>query len=158
MQLKFMLGFLLILAAVAVLVISATQNNATYLMTVEELLKRQQEIGDRPVKLSGAVLGDTIQEDPRTLTIRFTIVHIPGDNAEINRMGGLAQVLHDAVENPDLPRLEVEYHGVRPDLLKNEAQAIVTGKLDQNGVFQAEELLLKCPTRYEEAVPQPTQP
>jgi cytochrome c-type biogenesis protein CcmE len=44
--------------------------------------------------------------------------------------------------------------GPKPDLLRNEAQAIVTGKLNEDGVFYAEELLLKCPTRYEEAVPQ----
>ena len=41
-----------------------------------------------------------------------------------------------------------------PDLLKNEAQAIVTGKMGADGVFYAKELLLKCPTKYEEAVPE----
>ena len=41
-----------------------------------------------------------------------------------------------------------------PDLLKNEAQAIMTGRMGEDGVFYAEELLLKCPTRYEEAVPE----
>jgi cytochrome c-type biogenesis protein CcmE len=29
----------------------------------------------------------------------------------------------------------------------------MTGHLGEDGVFYAEELLLKCPTRYEEAVP-----
>jgi cytochrome c-type biogenesis protein CcmE len=29
----------------------------------------------------------------------------------------------------------------------------MTGRMDDNGVFQASELLLKCPTRYEEEVP-----
>jgi cytochrome c-type biogenesis protein CcmE len=38
-------------------------------------------------------------------------------------------------------------------LLKNEAQAIDTGKLGQDGVVYADELLLKCPTRYEQDVP-----
>jgi len=50
--------------------------------------------------------------------------------------------------------LKIEYSGVRPDQLKNEAQAIVTGTLRADGVFEAEELLLKCPTRYEESIPQ----
>ena len=35
--------------------------------------------------------------------------------------------------------------------LKNEAQAIVVGKLGADGVFYADELLLKCPTRYDQA-------
>jgi cytochrome c-type biogenesis protein CcmE len=30
----------------------------------------------------------------------------------------------------------------------------MTGYLDENGLFHAEELLLKCPTKYEEAVPE----
>jgi cytochrome c-type biogenesis protein CcmE len=47
----------------------------------------------------------------------------------------------------------VVYHGPKPDLLRDEAQAIITGKLDAEGMFEAEELLLKCPTKYEEAVP-----
>jgi cytochrome c-type biogenesis protein CcmE len=47
----------------------------------------------------------------------------------------------------------VVYSGVRPDLLRNEAQAIMTGRMGSDGKFHAEELLLKCPTKYEEAVP-----
>ena len=47
----------------------------------------------------------------------------------------------------------VVYVGPKPDLLKNEAQAIVTGKLGEDGVFYADELLLKCPTKYEETLP-----
>jgi cytochrome c-type biogenesis protein CcmE len=50
-------------------------------------------------------------------------------------------------------RLQVEYVGPMPDLLRHEAQAIVTGRVGDDGVFYAEELLLKCPTRYEEDVP-----
>ena len=50
--------------------------------------------------------------------------------------------------------MEIVYNGVKPDLLRNEAQAIMTGRLGQDGKFYADELLLKCPTKYEEAVPQ----
>jgi cytochrome c-type biogenesis protein CcmE len=40
-----------------------------------------------------------------------------------------------------------------PDLLQDEAQAILTGKLLDTGVFEADEILLKCPTKYEGSVP-----
>jgi cytochrome c-type biogenesis protein CcmE len=50
--------------------------------------------------------------------------------------------------------MKVQYVGPLPDLLRNEAQAIVTGKLGEDGIFYADELLLKCPTKYEEAVPE----
>jgi hypothetical protein len=38
------------------------------------------------------------------------------------------------------------------------AQAILTGQLDDNGVFYASELLLKCPSRYEEVAPLQAEP
>jgi cytochrome c-type biogenesis protein CcmE len=65
----------------------------------------------------------------------------------------LAAVLHQAVNDPAARRLQVVYVGPKPDLLRDEAQAIVTGRLGDDGVFYADELLLKCPTRYEEALP-----
>jgi len=100
------------------------------------------------------VLGDSIQYDSQNLRLTFTIADIPADNAEIEAQGGLAAVLHAAVQDPTRPTLVVVYDGVMPDLLKNEAQAIVTGKMGADGVFYAKELLLKCPTKYEEAVPE----
>jgi len=47
----------------------------------------------------------------------------------------------------------VVYIGPKPDLLRDEAQAIMTGHMAADGIFYADELLLKCPTRYEQAVP-----
>jgi cytochrome c-type biogenesis protein CcmE len=58
------------------------------------------------------------------------------------------------VNDPTRQRVSVNYVGAKPDLLRGEAQAIMTGKLGDDGVFYADELLLKCPTKYEEAVPE----
>jgi cytochrome c-type biogenesis protein CcmE len=55
--------------------------------------------------------------------------------------------------DPSRSRMKVVYVGPMPDLLRNEAQAIMTGHIGEDGVFYAEELLLKC-HRYEEAVPE----
>ena len=110
----------------------------------------------KDVRISGAVVGDSIQYDPQTLTLKFLIADIPGDNNVIEQQGGLAAVLHAAVLDTNRPRLQIVYTGVKPDLLRNEAQAIITGKLGQDGVFNASELLLKCPTKYQDAVPQQT--
>jgi hypothetical protein len=48
------------------------------------------------------------------------------------------------------------YTGPKPDLLQHEAQAIAEGKLNPDGTFVASNLLLKCPTRYEDQLPTPT--
>jgi len=81
------------------------------------------------------------------------VANVPGDNNTIDAQGGLAAVLHAAVVDPSRPRMQVIYKGAKPDLLQNEAQAIMTGKMGADGVFTASELLLKCPTRYQNAVP-----
>lgn len=150
---KFIIGGVLILAAVVYLIASSTQASAEYFLTVNELNAEGTSAINKSVRLSGAVIGDTIQYDASTLTLTFEVAHVPGDNADIEAQGGLAAVLHEAVIDPSRSRVKVVYEGVMPDLLRNEAQAIMTGKLGEDGVFHAEELLLKCPTKYEEAVP-----
>lgn len=154
MKRKFIFGGILILAAIVYLIISSSQANAQYFLTVNELNTKAKEMSGREIRISGAVVGDSIKFDPNTLDLTFDVVHIPGDNAEIDKMGGLAEVLHQAVSDTSLIHLPVIYNGPKPDLLKNEAQAIMTGTLDDKGVFHANELLLKCPTRYDEAVPE----
>jgi cytochrome c-type biogenesis protein CcmE len=152
-RIKFIIGGLLIIAAVVYFIVSSTIANAQYFMTVDELAAKGDTFRGRNVRISGAVIGDSIEYDPQTLNLTFTIAHVPGDNREIEAAGGLAMVLHRAVMDPGGKRLQVVYNGVMPDLLRNEAQAILTGKLGEDGVFYAEELLLKCPTKYEDAIP-----
>jgi len=150
---KFIIGGLLILAAVIYLIISATQANAEYFMTVNEIESKGNTLVGRSLRISGAVVGTTIQYDPQTMDLTFEIANVPGDNAAIEMGGGLAKVLHAAVTDPTRTRLMIVYSGPKPDLLRDEAQAIVTGHLGEDGIFYADELLLKCPTKYQEAVP-----
>lgn len=150
---KFIIGGLLIIAAVVYLIISSTQASAQYFLTIAELNQKGASVVGRDIRISGAVIGDSIQYDSQTLNLTFLIADIPADNKLIDEQGGLAAVLHAAVMDPSRPTLKVIYNGVKPDLLKNEAQAIMTGKLGEDGVFHADELLLKCPTKYEDAVP-----
>lgn len=151
---KFIIGGLLIIAATIYLIISSTQASAQYFMTIDEINSKGGQVSGRELRVSGAVIGDTIQYDSQNLKLTFEVAHVPGDNKEIEAQGGLAEVLHQAVADTSRNRLKVEYTGVMPDLLRNEAQAIMTGKIGDDGVFYAEELLLKCPTKYEEAVPE----
>ncbi|MEI7845026.1 MAG: cytochrome c maturation protein CcmE [Chloroflexota bacterium] len=156
-RMKFFLGGFLILAAVVYLIVSSTQASAQYFLTIDELNAKKASMVDKNVRVSGAVIGDTITYDADTLTLGFTVAHVSGDNAEIEKEGGLAVVLHQAVIDPERSKMKVVYVGVKPDLMRNEAQAIMTGHLGADGVFYADELLLKCPTKYEEAVPQQAQ-
>ena len=153
MNKKFLLGGLLIIAAVVYLIVSSTQASAQYYLTVNEINEKGSDVLDRDLRISGAVIGDSIVYDVETLTLTFTIAHIAGDNDELDAEGGLAAALHNAVTDPDRARLEIVHVGPKPDLLQDEAQAIMTGRLGEDGKFYADELLLKCPTKYEDAVP-----
>jgi cytochrome c-type biogenesis protein CcmE len=155
-KMKFVVGGLLIVAAVIYLIVSSTQAGAQYFLTVDELNAQSQDVIGRDLRISGAVIGDSIEYDPQSLNLTFTVAHVPGDNNEIEAQGGLAQVLYEAVNDPERTQLQVVYNGVKPDLLRHEAQAIMTGQIGEDGVFYADELLLKCPTKYEEAVPEQT--
>jgi cytochrome c-type biogenesis protein CcmE len=150
---KFMIGGILILGAVVLLIWTSTSANAEYFLTINELNTKGSSMVDKNLRVSGAVIGDSIQYDAQSLTLTFEVAHVPGDNAEIDAQGGLAVVLHAAVIDPSRARMKVVYIGPKPDLLRNEAQAIMTGHLGADGIFYADELLLKCPTKYEEAVP-----
>ena len=151
---KFVIGGILILGAVVFLIWSSTAATSEDFLTIDELNAKGVEVANRNLRVSGAVIGDTIKYDAQTLTLTFEVAHVPGDQAVLEDEGGLAEALHQAVIDPSRNRMTVEYVGPMPDLLRNEAQAIVTGKLGDDGVFYADELLLKCPTKYEEAVPE----
>ncbi len=157
-RLKFIIGGLLIISAIIYLIISSTKANAQYFFTLDELKSRGPSIVGQNVRISGAVLGDSIQYDPQSLALHFTVANVPADNKQIEAQGGLAAVLHAAVTDSSRTRMQIIYYGPKPDLLRDEAQAIMTGHLGEDNIFYADELLLKCPTKYEEAVPSQVAP
>lgn len=151
LRLPFILGGVVILAAVAFLIASGTAAGARFFITVDEVVNNPAYAG-QTVRVSGAVLGESIQYDARNLTIDFTIANVP------SQYDDLATALHDAVGDPNAAHMRVHVdNSVKPELLQNEAQAILTGKLGADGIFYATELNLKCPSRFIEAGPQQDQ-
>jgi cytochrome c-type biogenesis protein CcmE len=145
---------LVVMGAMIAMLISATLASGRYFITVDEVSARTDLVG-KTVKVSGAVVGSTIKFDADTQTISFTIAHVPDNIGAIEKAGGLAKALHMAVEDTNLRRMSVVVKNqAMPDLLQNEAQAILTGKLGSDGVFYADELNLKCPSKYQSDVPQ----
>lgn len=144
-RLKFISAGLLILAAVLYLLVSGTLQGARYFITVRELLDDESYLG-RTVRIAGAVDGESIDYDSEKAIIRFEIVNIPSEYDD------LATALREALLDPAAARLSVIVRDAAiPDLLQHEAQAILTGALGPDGVFAGTELLLKCPSRFEES-------
>ena len=115
-RLKFIFGGVLIIAAVVYLIFSSSQANAQYFLTVDELQANPTANLNRSLRVSGAVVGDSIQYDFKNLLLTFVVAHVPGDNEEIEAQGGLAEVLHQAVIDPDRTRMtgDLYWRDARP--------------------------------------------
>ncbi len=152
-SLKFVLVSVVLVGIVGFLLISGTASTGRYFITVDALLARSNFQG-QTVKITGAVVGSSIQNDQNKKTIRFTLANLNDESDALGKAGGLASALHLAVIDPTSQKVTVEMvDQPMPDLLQNEAQAIITGKLGADGVFHADEVLLKCPSRYQSDVP-----
>lgn len=137
-RLKFVVGGVLLVAAIVYLVVNAMSGNTQLYKTVEEFYAEQNQLVGRDLRIAGFVIGDSIeftQIDATTSRLEFDIVD------DINNPG---QTLHVVAMNEP-----------KPDLLQHEAQALVEGSANENGEFVSNPggLLLKCPTRYEELDP-----
>jgi len=125
-RVKFIVGGAVIALAIFYLIFTATQSTASYFLTVEELFDKGSVIYDRNVRVSGKVVGDSVDFNSRDLVLRFEVA---GESGET---------------------LPVVFNGPKPDQMRHEAEAIVEGKFD-GSQFNAQEVLLKCPSRYEES-------
>ncbi len=132
-QTKFLVGGLVVVLVMVYLVFSSLSGATQYYLTVAEL--KAQGPSNRIVRVNGIVDGDSIQYDPRTLTLQFELVDDSG-------------------------RLSVMHHDVMPDMLRDGADAVVEGKYREDGVLEVNPngLLLKCPSKYEEASTSTAQP
>ena len=123
-------------------------------MTVSELLVKKDNAIDKQLRISGAVIGESIEFDEGSGQLSFIIADVPADYETVEQQGGLAIVLENAVNDPNRAQIQSVFVGAQPELLRNMAQAIIIGELHSDGIFYADEILLKCPSRYEEAVPE----
>jgi cytochrome c-type biogenesis protein CcmE len=137
MKPKYLLGFALIAAAIVFLIVTSMQANAQYFLTVSQLRDRGQAVVDQNVRISGAVVYDN------------SVLYEVRNNEPYLEFSVVDTEDQIGKQKP----LRIVYKGPKPDLLQPHAQAIVEGHLAADGNFYADNLLLKCPTRYEEQFP-----
>lgn len=131
-KLKFIIGGLLIVAAILYLVFSSIQSTGAYYMTVAEVNDDAATLVGKKIRVSGAVVHESENWDAPNLLLSFDVTDETGEN------------------------MPVSFHGSRPSNFGRATEAIIEGELSADGVFHADTLLLKCPSRYEEA-PEVTQ-
>ncbi len=122
---RLFVGIAVVLVAVGVLLWLGFGRGVVYYYSVSEL----KAIGAvQHVRVSGELVGGSLL-DEAAATFTFTLQD--------------RDVGADAVT--------VLYEGALPDLFKNEAgvHIVAEGAYDGNGVFSAETLITKCPSKYE---------
>lgn len=124
---KLIIGISLILGVIGTLVVTSMGKAATLNMTVDEFDEAKVAASVKPVKVSGKLVGDSVEWDPENILLTFEL----------------------RGEEEGSKTVSVRYEGVKPDTLNDGWEAIVEGNLNEDGVFVATDLLVKCPSKYE---------
>ena len=124
---RLIVGVVVVVAAIAFLMLTAFSGNTMYYYKVDEVLGKQAELLNKPIRLQGAVVPGSVQFDIKVPLLSFKLKGEGGKN--------------DAIP--------VEYRGVKPDNLEEATAVIAEGRLNASGVMQASKLLLQCPSKYE---------
>jgi cytochrome c-type biogenesis protein CcmE len=122
---KFIVGGVIITLAIVCLIYTGVQSSGAYFLTIDELHTRGAAIENQTVRVAGKVDAATIDFNNRDLLLTFDVTSETGQ------------------------RMHVIFNGPKPDQMREGAEAIIEGKYNGQN-FNAQTLLLKCPSRYEE--------
>jgi len=128
-KIKFIVGGVVIVALIGYLIVSSISNAGAYYREVGEVLAQNSQLQGKSLRVNGNIVTESIKYDAPTLSLDFKI----SDPTDVSK------------------QLDIHFHGVQPDQITREgSSAIVEGTLGTNGIVEANNLLLKCPSRYEE--------
>ena len=122
---KFLIGGVIVAVVIAVLIATSFSGSTSDYLTIAEVRALGPE-QTRDSRVAGAIVPDSVEWSTRELHLTFEIEDETG-------------------------HLPISYHGPQPDMLVDAVEAVAIGKYDPaDQVFEAEELLMKCPSKYEE--------
>ncbi len=124
---RFLIVGLVVAIALGYLGFTAFQGASMYYLTVDELLARNDAAYGERVRLMGKVEEGSVVTNSETNTLRFAVADEGGTS------------------------LPVVYSGTVPDAFKQGSDVVVEGSLARTGTFEADSLLVKCPSKYEAA-------
>jgi cytochrome c-type biogenesis protein CcmE len=120
---RYIIGALIIVAALTYIIYGGMQQAIVYFVTPTELRAKERTSTDKFLRMGGMVVKGSLQKDVKNLTYHFEITD--GTTA-----------------------IPVFFRGVPPDLFADGKGAVVEGRLDGNGVFQATTIMAKHAEEY----------
>ncbi|HUE39896.1 MAG TPA: cytochrome c maturation protein CcmE [Candidatus Binatia bacterium] len=137
-NLRFLVGSMVIVAAIAYLMYTGIRETSAYYLTIQEFLPKRDQMRDTPLRIAGRVQPGSISYDARTLDLRFHLAEFTAANAA----------------EPSLP---VAFTGIKPDMFADGRDVIVEGRYSGD-VLHASQVLTSCPSKYEAKTVDPTSP
>ena len=123
MKKRYIIGGVILVAAVGYLLYMALGSSTIYYVTVSELLDGGSNTYDTNIRIAGKVADGSIVWNAEELELGFAVVE-----------GGAS--------------LPVIYEGTRPGIFKAGADVVVEGQYHPDRIFRATSVLLKCPSKY----------
>jgi cytochrome c-type biogenesis protein CcmE len=127
-KVKFFAGGGLIIFAIIALITNGIQTGGNYYLTLDELAVKGQSIVDKGVRVNATVDKESVNYDSRAITLSFDLVN-PESGA----------------------RRSVVFNDPMPDLFMKSDSVIVEGVVNGQGTLDAHTILVKCPSKYEDA-------
>ncbi|PLR98216.1 cytochrome c maturation protein CcmE [Bacillus sp. T33-2] len=122
---KIMAGLVLAAAAIMIMLFSTMPSAGSKEITIADLVENSDKFDGDYVMTQGLLKKESIKWDADKLELRFDIYE-EGKGS-----------------------LPVFYKGVKPDNFSDGVIVIVEGFIKENGVFEAEKVQTKCPSKYE---------
>ncbi|HEX9970450.1 MAG TPA: cytochrome c maturation protein CcmE [bacterium] len=123
MNKKLIIGGLIIVIVVAFLFWSGMKDSSVYFLTVEEFFAQIDQMEGKGTRINGDIVPGSIKWDAPNLLLTFQLTD--GNNV-----------------------LNVRHKGVAPDTFQEGLSVVVEGKYE-NGIFNATQIMTKCPSKYE---------
>ena len=121
---KALIGFLVLMGALGYFAFMAFQSATVYYFTVSEMNDEGTTPQGRVVRVSGTLIPSSFFREDGSTIANF--------------------VLTDGSQN-----LSAAHNGVLPDLFFNEhSEIILEGTYTPGGVFQSQNVIVKCPSKY----------
>jgi cytochrome c-type biogenesis protein CcmE len=116
-------------AAIVALVVTSFRSAAVYSKGVDELVAERESLADRYVRVDGVLVSGTLRRRDEPCEYRFAL----------EKNGATIDVRYPQCVVPDTLR---DYPGVP-------VQVTAEGRLATEGHFEADQILAKCPSKYE---------
>lgn len=122
---KIIAGLVLAAAALMIMMFTTMPSAGSKEITVSELAKNMNDYEGDFITTQGLLKEDSIQWDADKIELRFEIYD----------------------ENNET--IQVFHKGIKPDNFTNDIIVIVAGFINEDGIFEAEKVQTKCPSKYE---------